>query len=203
MLVTNEHESRLADELARARTRPALLNVAALPRVEETEGDLPRRSDPRGLAYVIYTSGSTGVPKGAIVEQSGMLNHLLAKVSDLRLGAGDTVAQTASQCFDISVWQFLAPLVGGGAVRVYADEVTHDPGRLLREVGRDGVTVLEVVPAVLRAMLEGADASAPESLRWMLSHGRGAAAGACASLRDMLPRVPLMNAYARRSVPTT
>ena len=119
----------------------------------------------------------------------------LAKVSDLRLGAGDTVAQTASQCFDISVWQFLAPLVGGGAVRVDADEVTHDPGRLLREVGRDGVTVLEVVPAVLRAMLEGADASAPESLRWMLVTGEALPRELARHYATCFPRVPLMNAY--------
>ncbi|HEX6186263.1 MAG TPA: amino acid adenylation domain-containing protein [Pyrinomonadaceae bacterium] len=195
VLVTNEHEGRLADVLAGAGTRPSLLNVEALLRAGETEGDLPRRGDPRGLAYVIYTSGSTGVPKGAMVEQSGMFNHLLAKVSDLRLGAGDTVAQTASQCFDISVWQFLAPLVVGGAVRVYADEVTHDPGRLLREAGRDGVTVLEVVPAVLRAMLEGADAPVPESLRWMLVTGEALPPELARHYAAVFPRVPLMNAY--------
>ncbi|HEV8492296.1 MAG TPA: condensation domain-containing protein, partial [Candidatus Angelobacter sp.] len=32
----------------------------------------------RDLAYVCHTSGSTGIPKGAMVEHRGMLNHLLA-----------------------------------------------------------------------------------------------------------------------------
>src|SRR5262249_1796430 len=63
--------------------------------------------DSRSLAYLIYTSGSTGAPKGAMVEQGGMVNHLYAKIEDLHLTAQDVVAQTASQCFDISVWQFL------------------------------------------------------------------------------------------------
>ena len=31
------------------------------------------------LAYIFYTSGSTGVPKGAMVERSGMHNHLRSK----------------------------------------------------------------------------------------------------------------------------
>src|SRR5205085_5081043 len=31
--------------------------------------------DPKQLSYIIYTSGSTGVPKGAMIEDRGMLNH--------------------------------------------------------------------------------------------------------------------------------
>src|SRR4029078_8802933 len=77
---------------------------------------------PRNLAYVIYTSGSTGLPKGAMVEQRGMINHLWAKVRDLKLNRDDVVAQTASQCFDISVWQFLSPLLVGGRVRIVSPE---------------------------------------------------------------------------------
>src|SRR5205814_4215347 len=72
--------------------------------------NLTLRSTPKDLGYVIYTSGSTGVPKGAMVEHAGMLNHIFAKISALNLTEADLVAQTASQCFDISVWQFLAAL---------------------------------------------------------------------------------------------
>src|SRR5581483_1999221 len=63
------------------------------------------------LAYVIYTSGSTGQPKGAMVAQRGMLNHLFAKIQTLDLTPDDKIAQTASHCFDISVWQFFAALL--------------------------------------------------------------------------------------------
>ena len=44
-------------------------------------------------------------------EHRGMLNHLCAKVIDLKLTEADVVAQNASQCFDISVWQYLAALL--------------------------------------------------------------------------------------------
>src|SRR6185369_6365564 len=103
---------------------------------------------------VIYTSGSTGLPKGAMVKQRGMVNHLFAKVRDLRLGPADTVAQTASQCFDISVWQMFAALAVGGRVRVFGDDVAHDPARLLDRVEDEGVTVLELVPSLERAILD-------------------------------------------------
>ncbi|MEU8473412.1 condensation domain-containing protein, partial [Streptomyces sp. NPDC029006] len=70
------------------------------------------------LAYVMFTSGSTGRPKGAMVQRSGMVNHLWAKVGDLDLVAGEAVVQNAPLTFDVSVWQMLAPLLVGGSVRV-------------------------------------------------------------------------------------
>src|SRR5919109_5118776 len=52
---------------------------------------------PDQLAYIYFTSGSTGEPKGAMCEHAGFLNHVLAKIGDLGIGAGRTVAQTAPQ----------------------------------------------------------------------------------------------------------
>ena len=141
--------------------RPAALSLEGTP----LDGAAPEgaaRPTAGDLAYVIYTSGSTGRPKGVMVQQRGMINHLYAKVGDLGLGAHDVVAQTASQSFDISVWQFLAPLVVGGRVQVYPDEVAHDPWALLEAVGRDGVTVLEVVPSFLAALLDAAGSGGRE-----------------------------------------
>ena len=67
------------------------------------------------LAYIYFTSGSTGEPKGAMCEHAGFVNHVLAKVEDLGIGEDDVVAQTAPQCFDISLWQLLAaPSSAGG-----------------------------------------------------------------------------------------
>ena len=106
---------------------------------------------PDDLAYVIYTSGSTGVPKGAMITHRGMLNHLWAKVADLGLDAADTVAQTASQCFDISVWQLLSPLLVGGRVRIYGDNLVQQGVELFERVDADGVTIFEAVPSLLRA----------------------------------------------------
>src|SRR5256886_1556127 len=66
------------------------------------------------LAYIYFTSGSTGEPKGAMCEHAGMLNHLFAKIDDLRIGEGDVVAQTAPQCFDIWLGQLVSALLVGG-----------------------------------------------------------------------------------------
>ncbi|HEX2252381.1 MAG TPA: amino acid adenylation domain-containing protein, partial [Thermoanaerobaculia bacterium] len=154
---------------------------------------------PDQLAYVIYTSGSTGAPKGAMVTHRGMLNHLVAKVADLGLGADDVVVQNASQSFDISVWQFLAPLTVGATVVVADDEEVRDPGRLLGLARRNGVTVLETVPALLRevtaAIAAEGEAVRPERLRWMLSTGEALPVDLWRDWLAAVPGVPLVNAY--------
>ena len=71
------------------------------------------------MAYVIYTSGSTGMPKGAMIKHSGMLNHLMNKINELTVTSNNVIAQTATQSFDVSVWQFLAALVVGGKVIIF------------------------------------------------------------------------------------
>lgn len=116
--------------------------------------NLPNRSAPAKLAYTIFTSGSTGLPKGAMVEQRGMLNHLYVKVIDLELTAADCIAQTAPQSFDISVWQFLAALLVGGTVQIYGDEVALNPTLLLERVQEDAITIWETVPSLMRALLD-------------------------------------------------
>ena len=78
------------------------------------DGDLGVRVASDQLAYIYFTSGSTGEPKGAMCEHAGLLNHLYAKIDDLEIGPGQVVAQTAPQCFDISLWQLISGLLAGG-----------------------------------------------------------------------------------------
>lgn len=158
------------------------------------------RAEANNLCYVIYTSGSTGLPKGAMVEHNGMLNHLLAKVEDLQLRDGDAVGQTASQCFDISVWQFLAPLLVGGRVRIIEDDDAHDPARLAKRVETDKLTVLETVPTLLRAMMQEVKLS--ESLRegmlglrWMVATGEALSPDLAREWVETFQDIKLMNAY--------
>jgi amino acid adenylation domain-containing protein len=105
------------------------------------------------LAYIYFTSGSTGEPKGAMCEHAGLLNHLCAKIEDLRIGPGTVVAQTAPQCFDISLWQLLAALLAGGRTLLVEPEAILDAERFVDTVVRGRVAVLQVVPSYLEAVL--------------------------------------------------
>ncbi|GCF07291.1 non-ribosomal peptide synthetase [Dictyobacter arantiisoli] len=156
-------------------------------------------SHPQQLAYVIYTSGSTGQPKGVMINHQGMVNHLYAKIHALQLAPRDKIAQTASHCFDISVWQFFAALLSGGEVHILPDEIAHDPLYLLQEVEHRQITILEVVPSLLRSLLETNSstdlAQKPRSLRWLLVTGEALPTELCQRWWQANQQVPLLNAY--------
>ncbi|HEU4408792.1 MAG TPA: amino acid adenylation domain-containing protein [Polyangiaceae bacterium] len=202
LLLTREALRERAEAILRAvapARPPALATFEGLMGEGHAEGPPPDRGGPGHLAYVIYTSGSTGVPKGAMVERRGMLNNMLSKVPRLSLRPGDVIAQTASPCFDISVWQFLTAPLFGGEVEIVPDEIARDPGRLLDHVERRGVAVLEVVPAVLKGMLEAAgeraEPPALARLRWVLPTGEALPSALAREWLTRYPHVPLMNAY--------
>lgn len=108
---------------------------------------------PGRLAYLYFTSGSTGEPKGAMCEHAGMLNHILAKIDDLGIEPGDTVSQSAPQCFDISLWQLLAALVVGGRTLIVEQEAVLDVERFVDTLDAGGVAIAQVVPSYLEAVL--------------------------------------------------
>ncbi|MBL4982568.1 non-ribosomal peptide synthetase [Pseudomonas fluorescens] len=151
-------------------------------------------SGPDNLAYVIYTSGSTGLPKGVMVEQRGMLNNQLSKVPYLNLSDADVIAQTASQSFDISVWQFLAAPLFGARVDIVPTTIAHDPQGLLAHVQAQGITVLESVPSLIQGMLAQERISL-EGLRWMLPTGEAMPPELAHQWLLRYPQIGLVNAY--------
>ncbi|WP_242603247.1 non-ribosomal peptide synthetase [Marinomonas sp. MED121] len=152
----------------------------------------------QNLAYVIFTSGSTGTPKGAMVTRNGMLNNMLGKFAPLQLTDQDVIAQTASQCFDISVWQFLIAPILGARVEILPDCISQDPARLVTEIDRRGISVLEPVPALIQGMLAtetSGSKSSLSTLRWVLPTGEALPPVLAQQWIEQYPSIPLMNAY--------
>jgi amino acid adenylation domain-containing protein len=193
--------SRALEEGDSAAEPPHVVSLENLLRREREAGNLPTRSAPGNLAYVIYTSGSTGLPKGAMLEQRGMCNHLWSKVSTLQLTADDIVAQTASQSFDVSVWQMLAVLIVGGKVLIAGEDLSRDSVGQLKMVAEEGVTILEIVPSQLRAMIEEMETVAEpirpslSSLKWLIVNGEALVPELCRQWFSVYPNTPLVNAY--------
>ncbi len=169
--------------------------LEALLTVEPRDLRAPRATHPDQVAYVIFTSGSTGTPKGAMVTQQGMINNVWGKGPTLGLTAADVVAQTASACFDISVWQLLSALLWGGRVEIISDEIVRDPPRLLAELARTGATVAELVPSLLREVVTVDPAVELPRLRWLLPTGEAVTSELCRSWFVRYPMVPMLNAY--------
>ncbi|MCC6848189.1 MAG: amino acid adenylation domain-containing protein [Deltaproteobacteria bacterium] len=186
-----------AEALVDGPARRSLRLDAAMVGAPDASAEAPAGPARDDVAYLLYTSGSTGVPKGALIEHAGLANHLDAKIALLGIGAGDRIAQTAPTTFDVSLWQGLAPLLVGAEVVVLDDAAATDPAGLPAAVARDGVTVLELVPSVLRLVLDAAadEEAALAGLRWLLVTGEALPPALCRRWLVRHPAIPLVNAY--------
>jgi amino acid adenylation domain-containing protein len=156
--------------------------------------------DARDPAYMLYTSGSTGLPKGAVVRHDGAVNHIWAQREALALDSGLRFLQSAPSSSDISVWQLLAPLLLGGRTVIVDPETVSDPRRLLRVLREERVTLAELVPAVLRALIDHAAALPVEEralpgLHWMMATGEAVPVDLVNDWLALYPRIPVVNAY--------
>ena len=198
LLVITEHES-----LARHPCDAWGIAVTTWDAIEQ--GPDTAQADPdinissHDLSYVIYTSGSTGIPKGAMVEHIGMLNNIANKVIDLEIGDSSRVAQTASQSFDISVWQMFIALTRGATTVIYDDRVINDIGRFMQRLHDDCITVVEMVPSYLvlvtEYLAERPREELPACLRFLVLTGESADASFIKQWWRHFPNTKVVNAY--------
>jgi surfactin family lipopeptide synthetase A len=172
----------------------------------ETMQSLPEQSrDPAvgqstDAAYMIYTSGSTGRPKGAVVRHDGAVNHIFAKYDALQFSEDCRFLQTAPCSSDIVVWQYLAPVLIGGRVVVGDDETARDSRRLLTCLRESQITIVELVPAVLKLLVGLMQQLSPEErvlshLQWMMVTGEAVPGALVNEWLRLYPAIPIVNCY--------
>jgi amino acid adenylation domain-containing protein len=150
-----------------------------------TEAPEPSAS-PDNLAYVIYTSGSTGRPKGAMVPHRAIVNHMRWMLGTFPLGAEDAVVQKTPISFDASVWEFWAPLLSGARLVLAEPEGHRDAAYLSRLITRERVTVLQIVPSLLKALLDEPAFTECRSLKRVFCGGEALGRGEVARFRERL-----------------
>jgi amino acid adenylation domain-containing protein len=153
---------------------------------------------PDDLVYMMYTSGTTGKPKGAMIHQLGMLNHMFALIDYLSLGPGDIIAQDASASFDISRWQFLAAPMFGGCTFIIDNDILVNPLKLLKILQQGKITILEAVPSLASAILNAGENEKDKelkSLRWMMLTGESIGVQLVRDWCHQYPGVKTLNAY--------
>jgi amino acid adenylation domain-containing protein len=115
---------------------------------------LDGETDPEDMAYVLYTSGSTGRPKGVMIPHRALCNHMRWMQQRFPVGESDSVLQKTPFSFDASVWEFYAPLFTGGRLVMAQPGGHRDAEYLCETIQREGITTIQLVPTLLRMLLE-------------------------------------------------
>jgi amino acid adenylation domain-containing protein len=149
---------------------------------------------PHHLAYVIYTSGSTGQPKGVMIPHQAISNHMFWLQTTFPLTPEDKVLQKTPFSFDASVWEFYAPLLVGGQLIMAVPGGHQDSRYLIKEIINQQVTILQLVPSLLRMLLETDGLEQCSSLRRIFCGGEALERELGDRLQAILP-VSLHNLY--------
>jgi amino acid adenylation domain-containing protein/non-ribosomal peptide synthase protein (TIGR01720 family) len=139
-------------------------------------------------ACVIYTSGTTGIPKGVVVSQRSLVNHVWAVIERYGLQASDRVLQFASPAFDVAGEELFPALSAGATVVMWPEAVAPSVAEMISFVAAEGLTVVNLptpfwhewvdeidrnhreVPGCLRHVVVGTDRASPAKLaRWLAS----------------------------------
>jgi len=156
----------------------------------------------RGIdpAYMLYTSGSTGLPKGAIIRQDGAINHIYAQFEALGFTETFSFLQTAPASSDISVWQFLAPLLIGGTTVIADRETVFNPEKLFKVLKSEKIAIAELVPVVLTSLLNYISRLPTQQrglpdLKWMMVTGESVSVELINQWLHLYPSIHVVNAY--------
>ena len=126
---------------------------------------------PSNLAYVIYTSGSTGRPKGVGVAHRNITTHLDWMQRTFGLMPADRMVFKTTIAFDASIWELFWPLTSGAGVVLARIGGHRDPAYLAELINRHGVTVIFLVPSLLRAVMAEPGMTGCHTLRHVLCGG--------------------------------
>ncbi|BDC94491.1 amino acid adenylation domain-containing protein [Treponema bryantii] len=110
-------------------------------------------NDGKSLAYIIYTSGTTGQPKGAMLEQNGVVNYITWAIKQyVREGKENGFAFHSSISFDLTVTSIYVPLLSGNRIITITSE---DKSRLIEKIEEDErIGIVKLTPTHLKVMKE-------------------------------------------------
>ncbi|RZM81333.1 non-ribosomal peptide synthetase [Pseudoalteromonas rubra] len=149
----------------------------------------------RHLAYMIYTSGSTGKPKGVLLEHQALHNRIDWMDKEYGCDSKDKILQKTPYSFDVSVWEFVWPMLKGAELVIAKPGGHKDPSYLSELIAATGVTKLHFVPSMLGVMLEHGDLSRCTSIQQVFCSGEALQISHVEQFKACLPTAQLHNLY--------
>ncbi|MCC6557807.1 MAG: amino acid adenylation domain-containing protein, partial [Polyangiaceae bacterium] len=164
-------------------------------RIAAARGDLPAEVEPDDVAYVIYTSGSTGLPKGVMIQQRALFNHMAWMQDRFGLGERDRLLHKTPFSFDVAMFELIWPLMAGARLVMARPGGHRDSAYLVETIQREQVTVTYFVASMLQAFLEQPGSGACRSLRHVFCGGEALPRAAVERWCAALPWARLHNIY--------
>jgi amino acid adenylation domain-containing protein/non-ribosomal peptide synthase protein (TIGR01720 family) len=160
VVVTQERLRGILDGMTAGDTRADIASQVVS--LDEDAQDIAKESDERvacgagldNLAYVIYTSGSTGRPKGVMISHGAICNRLLWIQRAFPMTGADSLLQKTPFSFDASVWEIFVPLFSGARLVIAEPGGHRDSAYLVEVIARHKITTLQLVPSMLRVVLD-------------------------------------------------
>jgi amino acid adenylation domain-containing protein len=157
-------QERIAHMLAEANVALDVCAPFDAEVARQSDAPLETMVGPLDPAYIVFTSGSTGRPKGVVIPHGAVAEYAQTLGAELGVVASDAWLHTASSAFSSSMRQILAPLAAGARIVIAGDDERRDPFALLARVRASKATIIDLVPSVLRQIVD-ALASLPETER--------------------------------------
>ncbi len=146
------------------------------------------------LAYVIFTSGSTGKPKGVMIEHRNIASQMAWFAQSFLRDGPEVILQKTPFSFDAAQWELLAS--GYGAKLVFGDAHSYrNPSAQIDLIQAHGVTMLQGVPTLWRALVETERLGDCTSLKWLFSGGEALPVQLVRDCLRALPGRRMINLY--------
>lgn len=125
---------------------------------------------PDTVAQLYTTSGTTGAPKGVPLTHGNIASHGISALAEFAITDADVWAHVAPMFHLADAWAIFAVTAAGG---VHALVPHFDPDAVLDTFGTHGVTLTNLVPTMLNALVkhEGVVTRSFPGLRLLLSGG--------------------------------
>lgn len=155
---------------------------------------VPPLSDDQ-LAYLILTSGSTGEPKAVAQTHGAIARQIEWLTGFFSPSAEDAVLMKTPLVFDASLWEVLLPLSAGCRLVVAPPDAHRDPRQIVAAVAERQITILQLVPSMMRLVLDDLNISSCTNLRILAAGGEALDPALVTALQETLPSCYLVNLY--------
>ncbi len=185
----------LLQPLPESRARYVCIESEAAAILGQKTGNPRSRAGADDVAYIVYTSGSTGRPKGVAVAHGAAGNHMQWIMRELPLGESGRMLHKHSTSFDASLAEILHPLLSGATLVIAPPGAEHDPRELVQVMRKQQVTAIDVVPAMLKVLIDEDEITQCADLELIISGGEALTVELQQAVHERLNRVQVINAY--------